>query len=81
MLPGSSVIALKERAASLEIAEKRHRTWKAYQDEVIEAHKTDDLSDSQPTKGNIEGGLTAIEVDTGCLPGRAGGRHCHHARH
>lgn len=35
--------------------------WKAYQDEVIEAHKTDDLSDSQPTKGNIEGGLTTIE--------------------
>jgi len=28
---------------------------------VIEAHKTDDLSDSQPTKGNIEGGLTTIE--------------------
>ncbi len=35
--------------------------WKAYQDDVIEAHKTDDLSDSQPTKGNIEGGLTTIE--------------------
>jgi (2R)-sulfolactate sulfo-lyase subunit beta len=28
---------------------------------VVEAHKTDDLSDSQPTKGNIEGGLTTIE--------------------
>jgi (2R)-sulfolactate sulfo-lyase subunit beta len=25
------------------------------------AHQTDDLSDSQPTKGNIEGGLTTIE--------------------
>ena len=35
--------------------------WKAYQDDVIEAHKTDDLSDSQPTKGNIVGGLTTIE--------------------
>ena len=35
--------------------------WKAYQDDVIEAHKTDDLSDSQPTKGNIAGGLTTIE--------------------
>ena len=35
--------------------------WKAYQDEVIEAHKTDDLSESQPTKGNIAGGLTTIE--------------------
>ena len=28
---------------------------------VVEAHKTSDLSDSQPTKGNIEGGLTTIE--------------------
>ena len=35
--------------------------WKAYQDDVIFAHQTDDLSDSQPTKGNIEGGLTTIE--------------------
>ena len=30
-------------------------------DEVIEPHKTSDLSESQPTKGNIEGGLTTIE--------------------
>ena len=37
------------------------KVWKAYQDDVIEAHKTDDLSDSQPTKGNIAGGLTTIE--------------------
>ena len=29
--------------------------------DVIFAHQTDDLSDSQPTKGNIEGGLTTIE--------------------
>jgi (2R)-sulfolactate sulfo-lyase subunit beta len=29
--------------------------------QVVEAHKTNDLSDSQPTKGNIEGGLTTIE--------------------
>ena len=28
---------------------------------VIDDHKTSDLSDSQPTKGNIEGGLTTIE--------------------
>ncbi|MEO8101020.1 MAG: UxaA family hydrolase, partial [Betaproteobacteria bacterium] len=28
---------------------------------IIDAHKTSDLSDSQPTKGNIEGGLTTIE--------------------
>ena len=29
--------------------------------EVIDRHKTSDLSDSQPTKGNIAGGLTTIE--------------------
>jgi (2R)-sulfolactate sulfo-lyase subunit beta len=51
----------KARAASPAIGEKWMKTWQAYQDEVIEAHKTDDLSDSQPTKGNIAGGLTTIE--------------------
>ena len=51
----------KARAATPELGEKWYTMWKAYQDEVIEAHKTDDLSDSQPTKGNIEGGLTTIE--------------------
>lgn len=28
---------------------------------IVDKHKTSDLSDSQPTKGNIEGGLTTIE--------------------
>jgi (2R)-sulfolactate sulfo-lyase subunit beta len=51
----------RERAISAEIGDKWYRMWKAYQEEVIEAHKTDDLSDSQPTKGNIAGGLTTIE--------------------
>ncbi|WP_034490765.1 UxaA family hydrolase [Afifella pfennigii] len=51
----------KERAASAEVGERWYAMWKAYQDEVIEAHKIDDLSESQPTKGNIEGGLTTIE--------------------
>lgn len=51
----------KARAISPEIGEKWMKTWQAYQDDVIEAHKTDDLSDSQPTKGNIAGGLTTIE--------------------
>jgi (2R)-sulfolactate sulfo-lyase subunit beta len=51
----------KARAATPEIGEKWYRVWKAYQDDVVEAHKTDDLSDSQPTKGNIAGGLTTIE--------------------
>jgi (2R)-sulfolactate sulfo-lyase subunit beta len=49
------------RAATPEVREKFMKTWKAYQDDVIEAHKTSDLSDSQPTKGNIAGGLTTIE--------------------
>ncbi|TMH67035.1 MAG: D-galactarate dehydratase [Betaproteobacteria bacterium] len=36
------------------------RVFDQYQD-VIQRHKTTDLSDSQPTKGNIAGGLTTIE--------------------
>ncbi|HSG94479.1 MAG TPA: UxaA family hydrolase [Afifellaceae bacterium] len=51
----------KARAINEEVGERWYAMWKAYQDDVIEAHKTDDLSDSQPTKGNIEGGLTTIE--------------------
>jgi (2R)-sulfolactate sulfo-lyase subunit beta len=51
----------KARAASPEIGEKWFKVWQAYEDEVIQAHKTDDLSESQPTKGNIAGGLTTIE--------------------
>jgi (2R)-sulfolactate sulfo-lyase subunit beta len=51
----------KERAASPEIGEKWYTMWKKYQDDVIEQFKTSDLSDSQPTKGNIAGGLTTIE--------------------
>jgi (2R)-sulfolactate sulfo-lyase subunit beta len=49
------------RAATPAVREKFMQTWQAYQDDVIEAHKTSDLSDSQPTKGNIAGGLTTIE--------------------
>lgn len=49
------------RAISQEISDKFMRTWQAYMDEVIEPHKTSDLSESQPTKGNIAGGLTTIE--------------------
>lgn len=51
----------KARAATPELGERWYAMWKAYQDEVIEAHKVDDLSESQPTKGNILGGLTTIE--------------------
>jgi len=51
----------KERAVDAETGERWYKMWKAYQDDVIFAHATDDLSDSQPTKGNIEGGLSTIE--------------------
>ena len=39
------------RAVSPEISAKFMKTWSAYQKDVIEAHKTSDLSDSQPTEG------------------------------
>jgi (2R)-sulfolactate sulfo-lyase subunit beta len=51
----------EKRAITPEIGEKFMQTFQAYQDDVIEAHKTTDLSDSQPTQGNIEGGLSTIE--------------------
>jgi (2R)-sulfolactate sulfo-lyase subunit beta len=51
----------QKRAINEEVGERWYKMWKAYQDEVIFAHQTDDFSDSQPTKGNIEGGLTTIE--------------------
>jgi (2R)-sulfolactate sulfo-lyase subunit beta len=51
----------KARAINPKIGEKWMKTWQAYEDDVIQAHKTDDLSESQPTKGNIAGGLTTIE--------------------
>jgi (2R)-sulfolactate sulfo-lyase subunit beta len=51
----------EKRAANPEAAAKFMEIFKAYQDDVIFAHQTDDLSDSQPTKGNILGGLTTIE--------------------
>jgi len=59
-ITGAEHIA-KARAISPEIGEKWMKTWQAYEDEVIQAHKTDDLQESQPTKGNIAGGLTTIE--------------------
>ena len=43
----------RRRAVNDEVGERWYKMWKAYQDEVIFAHQTDDLSDSQPTKGNI----------------------------
>ena len=48
------------RAATKEVGEKFMQAFRGYQ-EVIDRHKTSDLSESQPTKGNIAGGLTTIE--------------------
>ncbi len=59
-ITGAEHICAK-RAATPEAGEKFMQIFQAYQDDVIEAHKTSDLSDSQPTKGNILGGLTTIE--------------------
>ena len=50
-----------QRAATPEVGEAFLRTWQAYEAEVIQAHKVDDLMDSQPTKGNKFGGLSTIE--------------------
>ena len=59
-ITGAEHIA-RERAISKAVGDKWMKMWKSYQDDVIEAHKTNDLSDSQPTKGNIVGGLSTIE--------------------
>ena len=55
---GEQIVA--ERCATPEVREKWMFMFNRYQD-VINRHKVDDLSDSQPTKGNIAGGLTTIE--------------------
>ena len=51
---------VKERAATPEAAEQFMFLFNRYA-EMIDRNKTDDLSGSQPTKGNIAGGLTTIE--------------------
>jgi (2R)-sulfolactate sulfo-lyase subunit beta len=58
-LTGAEIVCAS-RAASKDVADKFMKVFNAYQ-EVIERHKTSDLSESQPTKGNIAGGLTTIE--------------------
>jgi len=59
-ITGAEHIA-RSRAVNARIGDKWMKVFQAYQDEVIEAHRTDNLMDSQPTKGNIAGGLTTIE--------------------
>ena len=51
---------VEARCRNDEVKKKFREMFDRYQD-VIERHKTSDLSDSQPTKGNIAGGLTTIE--------------------
>jgi (2R)-sulfolactate sulfo-lyase subunit beta len=58
-LTGAEVVCAS-RAASPEVRDEFMQVFNAYQ-EVINRHKTSDLSESQPTKGNIAGGLTTIE--------------------
>jgi (2R)-sulfolactate sulfo-lyase subunit beta len=48
------------RGATPEASEKFMKTWSDYNDFILK-EATDDLSDSQPTAGNIAGGLTTIE--------------------
>jgi len=55
---GERIVA--ERCRTPEVKERFMFMFNRYQD-MINRHKTSDLSDSQPTKGNIAGGLTTIE--------------------
>tara|TARA_B100001123_G_scaffold379138_1_gene447801 strand:- start:2333 stop:3502 length:1170 start_codon:yes stop_codon:yes gene_type:complete len=48
------------RAKNEEVSKKFLSTWSAYNDFILE-NATNDLSESQPTAGNIAGGLTTIE--------------------
>src|SRR5947207_6138615 len=55
---GETIVAARCRGEN--VRRDFMRVFDQYQD-VIQRHKTTDLSDSQPTKGNIAGGLTTIE--------------------
>lgn len=55
---GEAIVAA--RCANEQIRAQFMFMFDRYQD-MINRHKTSDLSDSQPTKGNIAGGLTTIE--------------------
>jgi len=51
---------VRERCINDEVRADFQKYFDRYA-KVVDDHKTSDLSDSQPTKGNIEGGLTTIE--------------------
>jgi (2R)-sulfolactate sulfo-lyase subunit beta len=55
---GEQIVA--ERCRDERVRADFMRVFDRYQ-EVVSRHKTTDLSESQPTKGNIAGGLTTIE--------------------
>ena len=55
---GEQLVAARCRTP--EVRDRFMFMFNRYQD-VIDRHKTSDLMDSQPTKGNIAGGLTTIE--------------------
>jgi (2R)-sulfolactate sulfo-lyase subunit beta len=55
---GEKIVAARCRNST--VREQFMFMFDRYQD-LINRHKTSDLSDSQPTKGNIAGGLTTIE--------------------
>ena len=58
-LTGAETVCAK-RGATPEASEKFMKTWNSYNDFILK-EATDDLSESQPTAGNIAGGLTTIE--------------------
>ncbi len=58
-LTGAETVCEK-RGKTPEAQEKFKKTWNAYNDFILR-EATDDLSESQPTAGNIAGGLTTIE--------------------
>jgi (2R)-sulfolactate sulfo-lyase subunit beta len=51
---------VRAKAANEKVAKQFDAMFNDYQDMIMK-EKTDDLSESQPTKGNIRGGLTTIE--------------------
>jgi len=51
---------VRSKAATPKVAEDFMKVWQNYSDMIFK-EKTDDLSESQPTKGNIRGGLSTIE--------------------
>ncbi len=51
---------VKAKAATPEVAEQFMKIYNQYNEFILQ-NKVDDLSESQPTKGNIRGGLTTIE--------------------